>query len=210
MTCGMPIARLYACLLIATCLLLAASANAAEHYREDAVKAAFLYRFTGYVEWPHEREDARQFTIAVIGGGLVARELRKLLPGHSIKGHPARVVQIKSPREIGTAQMLYIGPQFAGDTGALIGALPNSVLVVTDAADGLDEGGIVNFMLVDRRVRFEISLTAAEHAGLKVSSELLSVAARVRGVPQRSETMCEPRPLEDVLRSACVPELAAL
>jgi hypothetical protein len=204
-----PISLWIACLLIA-CVGFAAASQAAEQYREDAVKAAFLYRFTGYVEWPQESADSGQFTIAVIGGDSVARELDKLLPGHTIKGRPAKVVQIKSPKEIGAAQMLYVGPEFNGDVGTLIGTIPSYVLIVTDDADGLDEGSIVNFMLVDRRVRFEISVSAAERAGLKVSSELLSVAARVRGVPQRSEATCEPRLFNDALRSACVPELASL
>jgi len=52
---------------------------------------------------------------------------------------------------------------------------------VTDEDHGLDEGSTVNFMLVDHRLRFEISLTAATRSGLKISSELLSVAARVEG-----------------------------
>ena len=66
------------------------------------------------------------------------------------------------------------------------------VLIVTDEEQGLEEGSTVNFMLVDHRLRFEVSLTAAGHSGLKISSELLSVAARVEG-RLRSNADCAPQ-----------------
>jgi hypothetical protein len=50
-----------------------------------------------------------------------------------------------------------------------------------DHPRGLDEGGVINFLIVDRRVRFEVSMNAAQRAGLRISSQLLSVAVRVRG-----------------------------
>jgi hypothetical protein len=184
--------------------------NAADQFREDAIKAAFLYRFTGYIEWPVSMPESEQFTIAVIGADAVASELKKLLPGRDVRGRPAQVLRIDSLKQIGDARILYIGPEFTGDVRGLIARVPAHVLVVTDSSEGLDDGSAVNFMLVDRRVRFEISLSAAEHAGLKVSSELLSVAARVIGVPQRSETHCEPRSLNDETRVSCVPRVASL
>lgn len=184
--------------------------NAADQFREDAIKAAFLYRFTGYIEWPASMSEPEQFTIAVIGGDAVAAELAKLLPGRDVHGHPARVLRIDSLKQMGDARVLYIGSQYTGDVRGLIARVPGHVLIVTDSGEGLDDGSAVNFMLVDRRVRFEISLSAAERAGLKVSSELLSVAARVLGVPQRSETRCEPRSFNDDARASCVPRLASL
>ena len=184
--------------------------NAADQFREDAIKAAFLYRFTGYIEWPASMPEPEQFSIAVIGGDAVAAELKKILPGHDVQGRPTRVLRIESLKQIGDARILYIGPEYTGDMRGLIARVPAHVLVVTDSGEGLDDGSAVNFMLVDRRVRFEISLNAAERAGLKVSSELLSVAARVLGVPQRSETHCEPRSLNDDAAVSCAARLASL
>jgi hypothetical protein len=174
--------------------LLGGCALGAEVYSEDAVKAAFLYRFAGYVTWPREsRQDVRSFTIAVLDGDSIARELEKLLAGRTINGLPARVSRIKSVRGLADAQMLFVG---AGSIDTLrqeiaaIAARP--VLVVTDAPGGLDAGSTVNFLLVDRRLRFEVSLAAADRAGLKVSAELLSVAARVEGDRRRSDISCAP------------------
>ena len=165
---------------------------AAEPYREDAVKAAFLYRFTGYIEWPEQVLQSRpQFTIAVLDGDSVAKELSRLLTRRAIKNMPARVKKIDSPRQVGDAQMLYVGTDYAGNRREFISALAGKpVLIVTDHPRGLDDGGAVNFMRVDRRVRFEVSLTAAQNAGIKVSSELLSVATRVRGAQLRTQMAC--------------------
>jgi hypothetical protein len=196
--------------IVAMLVVATVPTNAADQFREDAIKAAFLYRFTGYIEWPAAKPESDQFSIAVIGGDAVAAELKKILPGHDVQGRPTRVLRIESLKQIGDARILYIGPEYTGDVRALIARVPAHVLVVTDSSEGLDDGSAVNFMLVDRRVRFEISLNAAERAGLKVSSELLSVAARVLGVPQRSETHCEPRSSNDDAAASCALRLASL
>ena len=168
--------------------------QAIEAYSEDAVKAAFLYRFAGYVDWPQDiatQAPRASFTIAVLGDDGVVRELQKLLPTHAIKNHPADVRRIRRIQDLGDAQMLYISPRHRGDLHTLLAALAmRPVLVVTDEEDGLEEGSTVNFLLLDRRVRFEVSLAAAERSGLKISSELLSVAAHVEGGRLRSDASC--------------------
>lgn len=183
--CARPLVRLlgepWLWLLMGSLAALTA-AQAGEAYSEEAVKAAFLYRFTGYVQWPPEALKTETFTIAVLGARATASELRQILPGQSVKGLPARVREIHSPREIDGAHVLYIGRSYTGDLRRLIhnvGSRP--VLVVTDDNHGLDVGGAVNFLPAGRRVRFEISLPATDRAGLRISAELLAVAARVRG-----------------------------
>ena len=180
----------------ATYALLAVLSNAAAQpvatYSEDAVKAAFLYRFTGYVEWPPEAlEEVAQFTIAVMGAPAVAEALSELLRQRSIKNKPANLRVIRNASELGDARLLYIGKSYAGDVRRIIEEIDGQpVLVVTDENDGLDHGATVNFVPMDRRVRFEISLAAAERARLKIGADLLSVAARVRGAAQRSSSDC--------------------
>jgi hypothetical protein len=166
-------------------------ARADDGYSEDAVKAAYLYRFAGYVKWPRDRSARAPFTIDVIGDGSVASVLRRLLPNHPVNGRMARVRVIRRIADLGDAQMLYIGNEYRGDIHAAIASIARRpVLVVTDEERGLDDGSVINFVEVDRRVRFEVSLTAAGRAGLEISSELLSVAARVEGGHLRSRTNC--------------------
>jgi hypothetical protein len=167
-------------------------AGAAESYSEDAVKAAFLYRFTGYVDWPAQAAADPQFTIAVLDADGVAAELGRLLQNRQIQNRPAQVRPIKNLRELDGAQMLYIGGSHRDDLRRLIGSVAGRpVLVVTNADGGLDAGSSVNFLLIDQRVRFEISLDAAQGSGLRVASELLAVAIRVRGRRVYTEAGCD-------------------
>jgi hypothetical protein len=151
-----------------------------EPYSEDAVKAVFLYRFTSFVDWPAEALSPAEFNIAVLDADAVAEGLRHLLPDHPIKDKPAHVRTIQRVRDLGDAQILYVGSGHAEDLAAIVAVTANRpVLVVSDTARGLEHGSTINFILVDRRVRFEVSVSAANRAGLKISSELLSVASRV-------------------------------
>lgn len=179
-------------------------------YREDVVKAAFLFRFTGYIEWPEATLASGQFTAGVIGAPGVAAELSRLFTRYPVKNLPAHVRTIDTPAQASDVQLLYVGPEYAGSVRELIKAVgPRPVLVVTDEPNGLDEGGIVNFLVVDRRVRFEVSLPAATRVGLRMSSQLLSVAARVRGAQSlRPWQPCTSPP--DATMNDCIRRVAAL
>lgn len=171
--------------------LLVLPALAQERYRVDAVKAAFLYRFAGYVEWPPEAREAEQFTIAVLGPSDVARELQALLPEREIKNLPARVRHVRRLKDVGTPQILYVSANHSEHISSITDALATKpILIVTDRAEGLDHGSAINFIEADRRVRFEISVSAAHKANLKIGAELLSVAVRVRGMPERASAVC--------------------
>jgi hypothetical protein len=167
-------------------------ADAAETYSEDAVKAAFLYRFTGYVDWPPQALAAPQFTIAVLDADGVVTELQRSLQNRAVQNRPAQVRAIRSIRELDGAQMLYVGASHKDELRHMVAEVAGRpVLVVTNEDGGLEAGSSVNFLLVDQRVRFEISLDAAQSAGLKVASELLAVAIRVRGRRVYTEAGCD-------------------
>lgn len=170
-----------------------ATSNADEAYSEDAVKAAYLYRIAGYIEWPAAALARPQFTLAVLNDEGIANELTRLLQRHSIKMLPARVNKISNLHELGDAQLLYIGPASSFDLQSLTdGLATRPVLVVTDQAGALERGGAINFVQIDHRVRFEVSVSAAERAGLKIGSELLAVAVRVQGNHPRGGSSCYP------------------
>lgn len=182
----------------------------AESVSEDAVKAAFLYRFTDYVEWPAPALQTSQFTIAVLDDAGVAADLEHIVAGHQVKGRAAQVKLIHHAKDVSDAQIVFMGP---GDSDAhrrFIAKLSGQpVLVVTDESAGLEEGSTVNFMLVDHKLRFEISLTAAARSGLRISSELLSVAARVEG-RLRSNADCSPQPAAQSGRKPRCPMTVAI
>jgi hypothetical protein len=183
-------------------------AQSAEVYEAAAVKAAFLYRFTGYVDWPPAALGKPVFTIAVLDSDAVAGELARLLPEHPVKDLPAQVRVIHSIREAAGAEMLYVGSVYTGNLHALIDSLgTRPVLVVTDRDGALDEGSAVNFLMVDRRVRYEISLTAAANAGLQVEPALLSVAVRVLGA-SHSGISCTATDSAQAADRSCMPRMA--
>jgi hypothetical protein len=154
--------------------------HAADSVSGDALKAAYLYRFPGYVDWPGQPRNSN-FTIAVLGGRSVADELERIVSGQTIKARPARVRRINSASEVDDAQVVFIGSDQSPSTvKRTISLLENRpVLIVTDDSRGIAFGGTINFMQAERRIRFEVSLPAAKRSRLLVSSELLAVALRV-------------------------------
>jgi hypothetical protein len=151
----------------------------------EAVKAAFLFRFGEYIEWPAE-ERPGPVIIAVLSAPAVTAELRRILPGRSLQGRAVVVQELMQVEQLTEADILYIGPQAAGTLKRTISVAergPRPLLVVTDAPDGLDAGAAINFVMSDRRIRFEVAPAAAAAEGVKLSSRLLAVAARVTGTP---------------------------
>ncbi len=168
-------------LLCTLCLTLAAVRPlAAATYEEDAVKAAFLYRFAAYVEWPQRDATDAPFTIAVLGSDGVATQLERLLPGLKIQNRSAQVRRLGALTDLNDAQILYVAQGQSVSARVLAEkSASHPILIVTDEARGLSDGGTINFIHVGRNLRFEISLTAAERGGLKIDSGLLAVATRV-------------------------------
>lgn len=178
-------------------------------YSQDQIEAAFLYRFVGFVHWPEGASKAADFTVAVLDDEAVASDLERLLPSNELQGKRLRVRSIRRIDELGDAQILYIGESNERVLRRWLAQVAGRpVLVVTNQPDGLDAGSTINFLVVDRHVRFEISLAAAKRAGLNISADLLSVAMHVEGRPVGSEAPCDIAPPAFEPRS-CAPVLAS-
>jgi hypothetical protein len=176
--------RLPGALLVGAIAMLSMPAQAqnADRYSEDAVKAVFLYRFTGFIDWPRSAQPAAEFRIAILDADGVADALDRLLAGRSIKDRPARVYKIRRAQELGAADMVYVGSPRTEELAAIaVVVADRPILIVSSESGALEHGSAVNFLLVDQHVRFEVSLAAASRAGLRISSDMLSVATRVLG-----------------------------
>ena len=176
---------------IVGCLLVLVAWSAPSPYGEDSpplaeqrIKAAFLYKFLSYVEWPASAigDDATPIVIGVIGADDIADELRAIVTGRTLNRHPieVRTLGVAEPLPA-TLRVLFVGR----DDAALLARLApqaqrKAILLVTDFADGLDRGSVINLVVRDNHVRFEVSLDAAQRSGLKVSSRMLAVALAVR------------------------------
>jgi hypothetical protein len=162
----------------------AGEAQAAE-VSQQQVEAAYLYKFGGYVTWPDDVFAAPDspLVIGVAGADPLAEELTALVAGHSIGNRPVQVRRIRDGGPLTGVHILFIGNDKSAEAGSLFDASRGKpILVVTEGADGLAAGSAVSFVVVDARVRFDVSLDAAQQNGLKLSALLLSVAHTVNGV----------------------------
>lgn len=184
-----PRRRFVRIVLLGTCLLAAARLPAAV-FSADAVKAAFLFRFASYVQWPADVPANGPFVIGVVDGDAVADHLERLLPGMSVRGQAAQVRRVTKPADLDGVRILYVGSSAKRTRLVRERAQKLPILLVTDRDDGFEGGGVINFIDAPRNVRFEVSLIAADRARLTIDSALLAVAARVERRTQ-DDRRCE-------------------
>ena len=151
--------------------------------RDSAVKAAFLYKFGSFVEWPAGtfRSPGARFVIGVYGDDAVASELEQITEGREVEGHPVRVLRVRHNDDLAAVQILFAGGPRAGRARELLAAAHGPVLTVADGPIGGEPGPVLSFTEEEGRVRFVASLPAAAARGLKLSSRLLAVAQQVEG-----------------------------
>ena len=159
---------------------LCASGQALEH----EVKAAYLFRFLPFVEWPQSsflRPDS-PIVIGVLGDEAVLEELRGIVPGRVVQGRPVAAVRIplddRQGASLAGVHVLFVGREASAQLGRL--GPTRGILLVSDAERGLDQGAVVNFVRAEGRVRFEVAVDAAERRELTISSRMLAVASSVR------------------------------
>lgn len=174
-------ARQRVLLLILLCCF-PAWAGAAAPEMERHVKAAFLYKFPLYVEWPPAVLSPPSFlVIGVVGSDDVARELGAMVTRRLASERSVVVRQLgdtEDPREL---HMLFIGARAQAHIERWASrARRRSILLVTESPGALARGAMINFVTEEGRVRFEVSVAAAEKAGLRLGSGLLSVAREVK------------------------------
>jgi hypothetical protein len=180
-------------MLVVAASLIAGAAAAAAEYSESEVKAAFLFHFSTYVEWPNASETDAPIIIAVLEAPEIAENLERFVQGRSIQARPVRVRTLTTLDAFPGGEVLYIGIQSPRRVARLISMVDTPTLIVTDVPLGLPDGAMINFRLVDRRVRFEISLPEAQRAGLLLSSRLLAAALQVSTT--RCYELCTARPM---------------
>jgi len=155
--------------------------------QEYEVKAQCLYHFAKYVEWPSNEFSASNapITICVIGDGRFAEMLTGVVAGKTIDGHPVAVQSIEREDESRKCQILFVSYTENKRLDRILGAINASpVLTVGEGNAFAQGGGIISFVIRNQKVRFDIDLDAANQAGLKISSRLLSLADTVHEKPK--------------------------
>ena len=156
-------------------LMLAAEPSPLEYQ----LKAADLLKFTQFVEWPKDgfADAGSPIAICVAGDAPIVQALAQMVEGESVSGR--KVVVMKEPPDLArSCQVLFVG-KGTKEVPKLLAGLGRSVLTVGETGDFLTDGGMINFVIDNRRVRFDISQKAVEISALKLSSKLFKVARQV-------------------------------
>lgn len=156
---------------------------------EHHVKAAFLYNFAKFVDWPTNALASADapFVIAVLGDESLAQVLEQTVKGKSIGNRVIQTRRITDETRIGPCQILFVARSKARQTAQVLAALGRAnVLLVGESPGFLTAGGAICFTNPEGQVRFEVNTAAAERAGLKISSKLLRVATSVTSTPRRA------------------------
>lgn len=183
------VAARFAVLVAAMSCLVCIAADSGETALERRVKAVFIAKFAGYVEWPASafNDSASPIVIGVAGADPLADELEQAIAGSVIGERPMRVRRLSSLEAIGNCcQIVFVGRGVdrARASELLSTAQGKPVLTVTESDKGQHQGSVINFLAADGRIRFDISREAADRNGLRLSSQLLGVARQVRATSQ--------------------------
>ncbi|NIA00265.1 YfiR family protein [Massilia sp. CCM 8734] len=151
---------------------------------ENQVKAAYLFKFAGFVEWPDgsfARADS-PLQIGVSGNDGLADQLEQMVAGRTVAGHAVQVRKLRRGDPVGGVHILFIG---AGERAAVIDMLAaargQSVLTVSDAEDGIALGCMIAFVVAQDRLRFDVALGQVNSSRLRISARMLAAANRVQG-----------------------------
>jgi hypothetical protein len=168
---------------LSICLLTVPAASGQQTSPETLIKAAFLYKFCLYVEWPEQAfaGPTDPIVIGVVDDVAIAHELERVIVGRDARQRPLQVRFLRSEVEPAGVHLLFVGQSAQVTRTPWRERLKGSpVLLVTEGPSGLESGSSVNFVVEGDRVRFDISLIAADAHQLRISSKLLSVARQVR------------------------------
>jgi hypothetical protein len=148
--------------------------------QEYQVKAIYLYNFSKFVQWPAAAQTNDTFSICVMGHDPFGAALDSALAGEKIEQKPMAARRITDVQDAARCQILFIAASESAHVKQILAAVAkNGVLTVSDVADFSANGGMIQFVIQENKVRFEVNLTAADKAGLILSSQLLKVASAV-------------------------------
>jgi len=151
-----------------------------------AIEAAYLTKFPPFVDWPDGREERTSLTLCVLDDDQVSElaetAAKKILP----PAHTEIVRRLESPTRIEGCDILFIGPATGTGIGPVLDAAASKPVLTITAGEPEGRKGIINFVVKDDRLRFEIDDAEAARHALRISSKLLSLAVSVKERMQRN------------------------
>jgi hypothetical protein len=147
--------------------------------RENQVKAAFIYNFAQFVEWPDDAflGNGAPFVVGVLGDGALHATLEQALKGKTAGGREFAVRYFARTADITRCHILFVGASEQGRAAEVIQKVSHQGTLTVGDFDGFTAAaGVVRFMTEDNKLRFEVNVDAANDERLRVSSKLLKLA----------------------------------
>ena len=162
-------------------LLLMGPWASAQDVTEPALKAAFIYSFAKFTEWPADvvPRAAEPFVLCVLGDAAVGDALERLVKGRALAGHSMAVSHVAPAGPQSMCHVLYLSGVSASQAAQLVARHRDvPVLTISDVEGFTDVGGIAQFFFEQGQLRFTIHVGSAKRAHLQISSNLLALARR--------------------------------
>jgi hypothetical protein len=167
--------------LFLVALIWSGSAWADNDELEYAVKATYICKIPAFVTWPAAVRPDADFVICVVGQGPIGPLLDSAAAGQTVRQRPVVVRRYQTIVNNPGCQLMFVAGSDAQPVAAVLAAVRGTpVLTITDNQSDMTSIGIINFVLSEGHVRFEIDMRSASNNGLVISSKLLSLATRVR------------------------------
>lgn len=150
---------------------------------EYDVEAAYLYNFGRFIQWPPKPQvpPANSFLICILGQDPFGPALKQTIANEFIDGKSVIAKQVSTAGEASDCHVLFISSSEERRLPQILASLSkSSVLTVSDLPGFMERGGMIEFVLEDSRVRFEVNVDTATRVGLTLSSDLLKLATNVR------------------------------
>ncbi len=146
------------------------------------IQASYLYNIAKLVEWEDSKYSKGNFVIGILSGSNVYQELVKKYQSKSIGNQPIEIQKLLQPSDAERCNILFVGRDNLQHVAEVYEIMEGTgTLVVTEYTDALEDGSVINFMVVNNTLGYELSLENAQGHGLKVGSTLKQMAERVEG-----------------------------
>jgi YfiR/HmsC-like len=174
-----------AAVVVVLLLLLSASTAGTQDVTEPSLKAAYIYNFAKFTDWPLESLPATAvFTACVVGDGPVSDALVRALKGRQLGGRMMNVLHMEVDGPVRSCHLLYVAGITVPEASAILSAARGTaVLTISDMDDFIRLGGITHMFVAQGKIRFEFNLDLARRSKLQLSSQLLALAAHVYDSP---------------------------
>jgi hypothetical protein len=147
--------------------------------REYQLKAAFVYNFTKFIEWPAQSFSSAEapIVIGVLGDGAFGPQLGELVKDRSVNGRGIVVTRVENAEQARAAHVLFVSADELGLFNEMRPLIQDSpVLTIGESRSFALRHGVINFVMEDNIPRFEIYMGSARRAGLRISAQLQKLA----------------------------------